>query len=259
MGYTLYVDESGDAGIKKVRGEGEQVGASPIMTMGGVLIPNDQRDTLRAELKELREEITKREYFHCQNMSHEEKIRLAQFLCKKDLQIIGVISAKITLRGYKAEIKENKDMYYNKCCQYLLERAGMIISRLKESPENTDIVLEEGSYDYAKLRGPIIRCQQSPIHQNTRFLKHISVSKIRSQAKRSDPLLELADLVAHALYRCVWGGKLNVTENRYLEEIRDKFFKDDDTGRALGRGLYVVHKPEDLKIAPQITNYLKAF
>lgn len=258
MSYTLYIDESGDAGIKKIR-DGDQGGASPMMTMGGVLIPNDQIENVRKGLDELRRLITKRDNFHCQNMSHEEKGRLAQFVSQLPVVLVGVISSKSTLGGYKAEINDDQNLYYNKCCQYLLERAGMFISSMGIRAEDIDIIMEEGSYDYRKLRNLIIMCQRNPRHQNTRFLQHISAYKIRPLPKGHDQLLELADLVAHALYRSVWGSKLDVTESRYLNEIRDKFFKDDETKKALGRGLYVVHKPSDLNLEEKITTYLQEF
>lgn len=258
MGYTLYVDESGDAGIKKIR-DGDQAGASPMMTMGGVLIPDHQLDATRQALGELRAQITKRDHFHCQNMPHEEKVRLAQFVNQLPVILVGVISAKSTLGGYKKEIKEDKNYYYNKCCQYLLERAGMVASSIGLGPDETAIVLEEGNYDYRKLRNLITKCQLNPHHQNTKYLQNISTYQIRSLPKNHDPLLELADLVAHALYRSVWGSKLGVTEKRYLDEIRTKFFRDKDTGKALGKGLYVVHKPSDLKLATDITTYFDDF
>ncbi len=258
MSYSLYVDESGEPGLKKIR-DGDQAGASPFMTMGGVLVPNEQKDDIRNALEKLRGEILNQKTFHCKSMRHEEKVRLAQFISELPVVLVGVVSHKRTLGAYKDEINENHHLYYNKCCQYLLERAGMVAENLGLDAEDLDINMEEGNFDYGKLRNLILKCQKNPQRPNTHFLRHLSAYKIQPLPKGKDPLLQIADLVAHALYRSVWGGKLEVTETRYLDEIKSKFFKDAQTGKALGKGLHVIHKPADLNLSNTITKYLSEF
>ena len=47
--YTLYIDESGEAGINKVRSD-LSPGASPYMTLGGCLVANSDAEKIRNKL-----------------------------------------------------------------------------------------------------------------------------------------------------------------------------------------------------------------
>ncbi len=228
------------------------------MTMGGVLVPDIKAETIKKNLNEFRKEITKQPNLHCKNMRHEQKVRFSQFLNNQKVLCFGVISLKSTLGSYKKDIKGNSSHYYNKCAQYLLERLGFFLSIHNIPKENINIIFEKGNFDYGKLKGLIYACQRNPIHINTKYLKKINVCNIDKKEKKDEPLLQLSDLVAHSLYKTVYGGKYNVYESRYLECIRNKFFKKD-TEKIIGNGIYAVHSIDDLRLPEEIKKILSDF
>ncbi len=255
--YTLYIDESGDAGINKVRTK-IAGGASPYMTMGGVLVPDREAETIKRHLNEFRKEITKKPDLHCKNLKHEQKVRFSKFLNDQKVLCFGVISLKSTLGGYKEDIEGNSSYYYNKCAQYLLERLGIFLSIHNVPNENINIIFEEGNFDYNKLKGLIATCQKSPIHPNTRYLSMIDVNSIDKKEKNEEPLLQLSDLVAHSLYRAVYGGEYSVYEPRYLKCIKNKFFKKSEE-KIIGNGIYAVHSIDDLGLPEEINSLFSDF
>ena len=250
--YTFYVDESGDAGIGKIRTK-TNGGASPYMTMGGVLVPNIKYETLKVALNEFREEVTNQDDLHCKRLRHEQKVRFSEFLRSQRVLCFGVISLKSTLGAYKKDIGNDSSLYYNKCAQYLLERLGVFLYTHDIPEGNIDIVFEKGNYN--KLKGLIAKCQENPIHSNSKYLKRIDVNRID---KKDEPLLQLSDLVAHSLYRAVYGGEHNVYENRYLECIRSRFFKKNE-GEIIGNGIYAVHSIKNLALPEEIEGFFSDF
>jgi len=255
--YTLYIDESGDAGINKVRTR-TVAGASPYMTMGGVLVPDIKSKTITENLNEFRQKITKQPNLHCKNIRHEQKVRFSQFLNNQKVLCFGVVSLKSTLGNYKEDIEGDSSLYYNKCAQYLLERLGIFLSTHNIPKDNINIIFEEGNFNYGKLKGLIAACQRKPIHANSEYLKNIDVNLIDKKDKKDEPLLQLSDLVAHSLYKAVYGGEYNVYEPRYLECIRNKFFKKDKE-KIVGNGIYAVHSIYDLRLPNEMQSFFSDF
>lgn len=244
--YTLFIDESGEAGIKKVR-KGEQPGASPYMTMGAVLIPTTQMDQFSESLSTLKESIGK-PTLHCSSLKHYELLHFAKTLSKENIRIFGVVSKKETLGEYKAAIEDNPKKYYNKCAQYLLERVGWFLKTRSIQPHQLDIIFEKANVDYDGLANLIRKCQVTPLREPTKMLRYISADRISSLEKHKHIALCAADLVAHALYRCVDKNNKNfgIVEPRYLRELSGRFFGNPNNNNILGAGLYCVHSVRDL-------------
>lgn len=122
------------------------------------------------------------------------------------------------------------------------------------SPENLDIVFETGNFDYEKMKNLIRKCQANPGHQMTDYLNNIKVSNIVAKKKDEEPLLQVADLIAHSLYRCVdkCGKNLFTTEPRYIRELSTSFFGNPQTQLVPGAGLYLVHTIKDLELDPDV-------
>ncbi|WP_273146002.1 DUF3800 domain-containing protein [Oceanicaulis alexandrii] len=247
-GYTLFIDESGEAGIARVR-DAEQPGASPYMTMGAVIVPNAHLDSLSECLESVKKTIGKQE-LHCSNLKHFELLFFAKSMAKEKVRFFGAISKKKTLGPYKTAIKDNPRKYYNKCAQYLLERVGWFMGNRSLMPHQLDIVFERANVDYDALANLIRRCQDSPLHESTKQLRNISADRIYSIEKNEHPALCIADLVAHALYKCVDKTERNfgIVEPRYLRELSPRFFGNPETAKALGAGLYCVHSVRDLEL-----------
>lgn len=257
MSYTIYIDESGDSGIKKIKSDVE-AGASPYMTLGGVLVNDDIYDELLADMEELRKDITRKGSLHCCELNHEQKVRIGKFINSKDIICLGVVSLKATLGGYGNQIGKDNRKYYNKCAFYLLERLGMYVNDNNIAKGDISTIFERGNFNYTALRNFVLKCQDNPKHQNTHYLKKIEAYKIISKLKNEEPLLCLSDYIAHALYKCVYGDKLGVTESRYLNEIKSNFYSDSKTGKVMGKGIYAIHSIDDLKLDADIHSFLSS-
>lgn len=246
--FTVFIDESGEAGIEKVRSE-TSGGASPYMTLGASLINNASRPALEHELFQITERVGKKS-LHCSKLNHSQILYFIQEITKHRMRLFGLVSRKDTLGSYKKQISENSSMYYNKCCQYLMERIGFFMQTHDIPPANLDIVFEKSNNDYGKMRSFLLTCQSNPLQPVTRLLRHIDIARIDIKDKTEEPLLEIADLVAHALYRCVDKSthNLGMTEPRYISELAPHFFGHRDTGTVLGAGLHCVHSVRDLKV-----------
>lgn len=246
--YTLYIDESGQAGISRIRSDSVP-GASPYMTLGGVLVRNQDKEHLANLLEKIAECIGK-EDLHCNGLRHEQKVYFAREVSKQEIVLFGVISKKSTLGWYGSMIGSNHVKYYNKCGQYLLERVGKFVGRCGIDKVDVDIVFEEGVFDYGMFRGLIRACQNNPRHVNTRQLQNISTSKIVAARKNDEPLLKMADLVAHALYKAVDKVQRNysIPEPRYLTELGERFCCEDNGENILLNGLMAIHDLGDLEL-----------
>jgi len=259
--FLFLVDESGDAGIEKIRAEG-QSGASPYMTLGGVLVAQEDVDHLRDQLIKLCLEINKAT-LHCKDLRHFQKLHFAKTMATMPVAIFGLISYKTTLGGYKAAIEGDSTKFYNTCARYLLERLGDFMALNDIKSHQVDIVFEEGNFAYDKLRNYISICQDRPMGKtpqqiaNVKLLGNISSNRITAVPKADEILLQLPDLVAHAVYKCVdkSNGCFRITEPRYLKEIANLFFADPENGKVVGKGLKPVHSLRALDLDDDIYSF----
>jgi len=254
--FTLYIDESGEAGIEKVR-TANSGGASPYMTLGAVLIPNQSRVGATKALEKLKDDIGKKR-LHCAELKHYQILHYARSVAVRNLRLFGVISRKGTLGKYKADISDDSSMYYNKCAQYLLERVGWFMEARDVPRDNVDIVFEKANIDYDMMKNLIRKCQRNPKHRNTKRLLNIDVDRIVVRKKAEEPLLQIADLVAHSLYKCVDKSDKNhgIPEARYLRELGPRFFGTPRDEKVAGAGIYCVHSILDLKLDADVQETL---
>jgi hypothetical protein len=250
--FTLFIDESGEAGIGKIR-SASAGGASPYMTLGASLIRNQDRKRIVDTLAEISAKIG-RSSLHCSQLKHYQLLHFVRQITKQHMRLFGVISRKATLGSYKTAIADDSSMFYNKCSQYLLERVGWFMEARNIPAENINIIFEKANVDYEKMRNLLQTCQSNPMHPNTKKLQHIDIGNITAKKKSEEPLLQIADLVAHALYKCVDKQDKNfyIPEPRYLRELAPLFFGHPETQTVVGAGLYCVHSTRDLKLDPDV-------
>lgn len=91
----------------------------------------------------------------------------------------------------------------------------------------------------------------------TKTLNYISENAIISKKKEEEPLLEIADFIAHALQRCCnhYDAELNITEDRYLRELKNKFYYWEN-GRILFAGIKPIHNLTQLGLLPEVSDFL---
>lgn len=256
--FTVYIDESGEAGIGKIRSPSGK-GASQYMTLGAALVPNRSKRAIKDTLEKLASEL-KKPSLHCSQLNHYQIVHAIRSIRRHRMRLFGVISNKATLGTYKRDISSDSSMYYNKCAQYLLERVAHFMESREIPKENLEIVFEKANIDYDKMRNLLWSCQSSPNHPNTKRLKHIDVLNIVERKKKDEPLLQIADLVAHSLYKCVDRQSRNfeITEPRYVRELASNFFGNPKTNKVIGGRLYCVHSVGDLNVDPEVERALKS-
>lgn len=254
--FTLLIDESGEAGIAKVRSENSG-GASPYMTLGAVLIKEENRRCIEETLGRLCSDFGRNE-LHCSRLNHNQIVKFSKEVAELDVKFFGVISRKETLRDYKKLILSDSGKYYNKCVQYLLERVGLFSRMAGIKAEDIEIIFEEANLNYARMKAFLRACQRNPRHRSTENLKYIDIEGIKSKKKGEEKILQIADLIAHALYRCVDKSKGNygISEVRYLRELSGNFFVDSDSKKVCGSGLYCVHSVKDLGVDNETSEFI---
>ncbi|MEP3296901.1 MAG: DUF3800 domain-containing protein [Pseudoruegeria sp.] len=258
MKYTFFVDESGQSGIKRIRSDSTP-GASRYMTLGGVLIPETKKEEILNGLNKLKKQID-RPALHCSKLKHKQIVRFAQFVADQQVLLFGVISLKETLGDYASDISHSDKRYYNKCAQYLLERLALAMNQKDIKEDDVTICFEEGNFDYNALRSLIRSCRNKPLRPATKNLKLINPYSINAQPKENEKALQLADLIAHALYQCVDDGPstYGVTETRYVEELKSRFFSDPISKKVCGFGIYPVHELKTIQASKSVEAFLKS-
>ncbi len=144
LDFTLFVDESGDAGITKVS-DGNSPGSSPYMVLGAVLVDSAHAKSLLSKLKSLSSEF--RKPLHCSRLKHEMKVRFAREVAEVPVVCFGVISKKSTLGWYGNQINQDHSRYYHKCAQYLLEIVVAFMIERGIEKENLSVCMEQGPFN----------------------------------------------------------------------------------------------------------------
>ncbi|CUH76868.1 hypothetical protein TRM7557_01102 [Tritonibacter multivorans] len=261
MNYTFFVDETGDAGLDKVRSDINSKGASPFLVFGGVLVPDSRVEELRELLASVRSSLGKQS-LHCNRLSHFQTAKYAREVAEKaGVLLFAFVSRKETLGSYKGRIKgKGQDQkYYNKCVSYFLERVGHWMLENDVRPEQLDVVFEKrDGHDYSRLRNYIAVVKSNPNDARLGyFLGPILPSRIRAVSKKDEELLEYADLVAFAVSAAITPSKANfgVPEQRYLRELKCRFFKDE-VSCAVGEFGLKVFKRSSIKFDPSSKEFL---
>jgi len=97
MKYTVFIDESGEAGIAKVRND-KNPGASPYFVLGAAVFQNASELHARKVLFEIKDKIGKTSWKHATDLNHADKVYLGRKLGKLPTRYFAVISNKDTLK-----------------------------------------------------------------------------------------------------------------------------------------------------------------
>lgn len=241
MSFRVFIDESGQAGIARVR-DGDVPGATPYMVLAAVVVQPAAEIEVRKAVRQFRSKIGKSSWKHATDLSHAQKALFCRTISKLPIRIFALISKKDTLEEYKDKIDSDPQAYYNKCVQYLLEKVFAYLAPSLEGSEQTSIVFERRNHDYDRMIRFLGKVKDSPIYPESRALTYLNPFSITSIPKGEEDILEVADLVAHGVFQCVNKSSSNyqLPEYRYFEELQSRFGADG-RGRVLGTGLKCVH------------------
>ncbi|WP_306045575.1 DUF3800 domain-containing protein [Nioella sp. MMSF_3534] len=257
MAFTVFVDESGEAGIKKVRSE-KSGGASPYFVISAVVMQPATMIAAKQMLDAVKSEIGKKNWKHATDLGHPEKVLIARRMADLHVRVFSVVSNKSTLGVYKEFIDANPQKFYNKCTKYLLEIVCGYLLRFGGNAENISVILERRNHDYDAMIRYLMKVKENPIYPESRALSALNPFSISTRAKGEEPLLEFADFAAHAVYQCVnkTSSNYRIPETRYFEEIVGRF-AGDDRGMVLGSGIKCIHSLNDLELDEKVISLFR--
>ena len=252
MTFTVFVDESGEAGILKVRDK-ERPGASQYFVLGAMVAQNAAQVHARKILNDVKNRISKKKWKHATELDHSSKVFLAREMSCLHVRYFAVISNKFTLGQYKDFIESDPQKFYNKCLSYLLERVCLYLSQFGVGEADVNVVLEERNHNYDSMLRYLGKLRENPIYEQSKSLRLLNPFSIVSKKKGEEDCLEMADFVAHAVYQCANKTPANyyIPEPRYFKEISTRF-AGDASGRVLGVGLKCIHDLSSLELDEDI-------
>lgn len=255
--FTVYIDESGEAGISRIRDD-KTPGASKYFVLGAVIVHPNASMAAMEKLKEIRANLSKEKWRHATDLNHSSKVYIAREMASLNLRYFGVISNKLTLGEYKGFINSDPQRYYNKCLVYLLERVCSFLSGLGVKQENLSVVLERRNHDYSAMISYIRNVRDRPYYTQSKSLKILNPFSIVTKKKGEDVFLDYADFISHSLYQCVNKTPANyfIPESRYFEELSPRF-GCDKKGLVEGIGLKYIHSIDMLALDEKIARVFK--
>lgn len=252
MTFNVYIDESGEAGINKVR-DGLSSGASPYFVMAAVVCQPTAEVLAKNALSDAKDKIGKISWKHATNLGHTQKVFLAREINRLPVRFFAVVSNKKTLGGYKTEINGSASKFYNKCAQYLLESICSYLAPHLGSDQDLNVYFEKMNHDYDAMRRFLIKVRDKPLFPQSRSLRNLNPFGISTLKKGESEMLEIADFVAHAVYQCanLTESNFGIPEPRYFREISSRF-AGDEFGCATGIGLKFIHDLGSTLFEPEI-------
>ena len=91
--FTVYIDESGDAGLAKIR-SGDSHGASPFFVLGATVVQHETKPRAYAKLEEIRDEIGKKKWKHATDLDHPRKVYFARQLASLNVRLFPSFQIK---------------------------------------------------------------------------------------------------------------------------------------------------------------------
>ncbi|WP_417598780.1 DUF3800 domain-containing protein [Pararhodobacter oceanensis] len=256
--YQVFIDESGEAGLKRIR-TADSPGASPYFVMGALVCTDASANRVRKLMDRFRADVQKKSWKHATELGHAEKVHLARQLgAQKDVRFFAVLSNKSTLREYGKYIDYNSHKFYNKCACYLLELICKVLKARGAREEDISVVFEERNHDYDAMRRYLTKVKDKPHYSHSRSLEILNVFGISAMKKGEDALLDVADFIGHAVYQLVNKSESNffIPEPRYFQELSPRFAASNN-GEIEGVGVKYIHSLKQLKLDADIEMILQ--
>lgn len=247
--YTLYIDESGEEGVNKIRTPNAP-GASPWLCFGAFLINDSDYDTLNSLIHELEQDLNISSGLHFKNLRHKQRVYACTKLAHINATFFGTLSNKLSTTSgvYIEQIEQDAWKYYNKNAQYLLELVGHYFYKNHIGINDHKIIFEnKRGVRYESLKNLLRKISENPIRQQLKNIQYINPSKITTKGKSEENLLKIADFIASSLFQCCENNNFGITETRYLHEMRNKFFCAPN-GKIIEYGIKAINCPSDLHI-----------
>ncbi len=196
----VFVDESGDTGLKLGKGSSERF----VVTM---VVFEDIEDAVAAEtaIRQLRHELGVKKDFEFHFTESKSKHRDAFFekLCQEQFFYftVAINKAKVQSKGFQF-----KDSFYKYTCKLVFENA-------KPYLDNAKIVIDgSGSRDFRRSLGTYLRKHMNPKDSGSKRIR-----KVQLEDSKKNDLIQLADMVCGAVARSLAGKS---DGKRYRKSIK---------------------------------------
>jgi hypothetical protein len=236
--FIVYIDESGDPGLNKVKPL-DPNGASEWLTLGASLYHYEDEPTTVTFIREVRGLIkeTQGPDLHFRRLSDRKKLIVCQQLSAQPTRGFAVLSHKPNMKGYRNQAAERlftspRGWFYNWCVRLLLERVTDYAERymLRHYNETRPIKLvfsERGgiAYDWLKdyIEVLMIQSRSQTLYLPKRDVKHnvLSLDHIETIPHVKSAGCQIADIVTSAMHVAAdaRGSRWNVDPARALRPI----------------------------------------
>ena len=122
----------------------------------------------------------------------------------------------------------------------------------KLNATDVDVIFEEKrGHNYRRLERYLTAIVNKPIDARAAKLTHLSPFSIGCKSKSDEPVLAIADLVAYSLHKafCSENNKLKLTEQRYLRELKKKFYASEQTSEIANHGIKFIKGPVEMGLS----------
>ena len=216
--YVLFVDESGDDGLTKVKPI-DPDGASEWLVIAGVMVRAEDEQRCRDWLDAIRKDInaTQASTLHFRKLSPSKQVRAAEMVGALPVRIFCVCSNKKNMRGHRNERAEQaggKQWFYNWVVRIMMERATNYCAetsarKLGRVTKMKVLFSARGGHSYGQTKAywELLRFQEMTGRTHLRWhtMNHevLSFDLVEYVPHYMHAGLQLADIAASAFYQAV--------------------------------------------------------
>ncbi len=261
-GFHLYIDEAGDEGIDEVRPI-DPGGSPEYFVLCGVLIRAHRRTAVLSEFNDIKQKVglTPSQMLHFRDLSAERQHLVIAEIARLRLGLVAIVSNKRNVREYRNRRVEAKNMevvrggrlrpqnynwFYNHTFRYLLESASAECAHWTKQAfgANRPIMVvfsERKGFRYSQTKAYLHKLRLSrhgkDYFNNKRSINWdvVDPSSIDHARARAEPLLQIADCVASAVYKAIDEDWFGSVEPAFLESLAPRFI-DLGRGATFGHG-----------------------
>lgn len=251
MGFNCYIDESGDEGI--------ETGGTRWFILGALIVPSS-KDLTTSEIVSKIKMSLKRAKPPEQWTLHWSKIKKHDwkvFICEQLLTENWIFSCVVTDKKHSsimsaAGLREKSKLYFYST-RLLVERLSWY-ARDNNNQKAHLIFEHRTTIDYKSMRAYFDLLKSSLGGDCKISWEHVDVNGLRILPKNHNRLLQACDCVCGALMEGLEPTPLGVTESRYIQTLRGRFYRRDGNLLSYGLKLLAGNKNEGGEVYPFVRN-----
>lgn len=217
--FVVYIDESGDDGLRKFRSPGEGGGSSNWLVLGGCIVrkSNDlslvsYRDQILTHLKK-----TNTREIHFTKLDHSQKTVVVDHMSHMPIRVSHVLCCKRHIPH--PEVYKFKAQLYWYLCRTLIERISWFCWEKRETktPVARIVFSNRGGLKYGDFRSYLVRLKKMDTRINWRV---ISPDAIESEVHSRFAGLQFADVTCGSFAAALEQNPYGNYEHSYAKVLR---------------------------------------